>query len=256
MSGIEIDFEGPVARLSMNFGGKLNLIGKAAIDDLKAAVLSLRDREGLRVALLAGAPGKAFAGGVDIREMRHLAPGSAREFISALAGVFRAIRELEIPVVAVIRGYAIGGGLELAMACDMRIAASDARFGMPEVKVGIPSVIEAALLPRLVGWGRAQYLLYTGEMIDADRALNIGLVDRVATHAELDQNARELVEQIASCGPAAIRAQKRLFRTWYESHLESSVAAGIEEFDRTFETTDPHEGMNAFLEKRPARFED
>jgi enoyl-CoA hydratase/carnithine racemase len=166
------------------------------------------------------------------------------------------VRQIEVPVVAVIEGYALGAGLELAMACDVRVAAADAKLGMPEVKVGVPSVIEAAFLPRLVGWGRAQHLLYTGKMIDAGEAERIGLVDRVVPADEIRRAGRAAADEIAACGPAAIRAQKRLLCRWHESHLEESISAGIEEFDRAFETGDPREGMTAFLERRQACFED
>jgi enoyl-CoA hydratase/carnithine racemase len=256
MSGIEIAFDGPVARLAMDFRGKLNLLDVPAIGALREAAGSLQGRRGLRVAVLSGAAGKAFAGGADLRAMRGLAPGTARAFIAGLAEAFRAVREIEVPVVAVIEGYALGAGLELAMACDVRVAAADAKLGMPEVRVGVPSVIEAAFLPRLVGWGRAQDLLYTGKMIEAGEAQRIGLVSRVAPADEIQRAGRAAADEIATCGPTAIRAQKRLLRRWHESHLEASIAAGIEEFDRTFEAGDPREGMNAFLERRQARFED
>jgi len=256
MSQVNVHHDGAVARLEMDFRGKLNLMDPPAIAALRDAVRALSGKRGLRVAVLAGAPGKAFVGGADLHAMRALAPGSARAFIAGLAESFAAVRALEVPVIAAVKGYALGGGLELAMACDLRVAAADAQFGMPEVKVGIPSVIEAALLPRMVGWGRAQYLLYTGALIDAGEACHWGLIDRVAPADALDAAARALAESIAECGPSAIRAQKRLFRRWHESHLEKSILAGVDEFDRTFETPDPREGMTAFLERRPPRYED
>ncbi len=256
MSEVNVSREGAIARLEMDFRGRLNLMDQDAITSLHGAVRSLAGKRGLRVAVPSGAPGKPFVGGADLLAMRDLSPGSARAFIAGLAESFAAIRTLEVPVIAAVTGYALGGGLELAMACDVRLAAADAQFGMPEVKVGIPSVIEAALLPRMVGWGRAQYLLYTGALIDAGEACNWGLIDRVAPADGLDAAAEELAASIAACGPSAIQAQKRLFRRWHQSHLEESIAAGIEEFDRTFETADPREGMTAFLERRPPRYED
>lgn len=255
-SRVDVALEGAVARLTMSFRGRLNLMDAGAIAALTEAVASLRGRRGLRVALLSGAAGRPFVGGADMRVLRDLRPGSAREFIHRLSGAFRAIRDLEIPVVAVIEGYALGGGLELAMSCDVRVAASGARLGLPEVKVGIPSVIEAALLPRLVGLGRAQYLLYTGELVDGTEAHRIGLVDVVAAPEEIRPAAMRVTGQIAACSPAAIRAQKRLLRGWQESHLEAAVAAGVEEFDRSYACGDPREGMTAFLERRSPRFED
>jgi enoyl-CoA hydratase/carnithine racemase len=254
-STVDVSREGHVARLTMAFQGKLNLLDRAAIEALTRSVKSLRDEGGLRAVLLSGPPGRPFVGGADVTVLRDLAPGTARGFITALSGAFREIRDLDVPVIAVIEGYALGGGLELAMACDVRVAASDARLGMPEVRVGIPSVIEAALLPRLVGWGRAQYLLYTGEMIDAAEGHRIGLVDVIAPPGALEGTAASVAGVIAGCAPTAIRAQKRLLRAWHESHLDAAIAAGIEEFDRSFRTGEPREGMTAFLERRRARYD-
>lgn len=256
MSEVNVHHEGAIARLEMDFRGRLNLMDPAAIEALRDGVRSLSGRPGLRAAVLTGAPGKPFVGGADMLAMRDLAPGAARAFITSLTEAFAAVRSLEVPVIAAIGGYAIGGGLELALACDLRVAAAGARLGLPEVRVGIPSVIEAAILPRVVGRGRAQYLLYTGDAIEAEEALRWGLVDRVAPGDTLDAAAREMAESVAACGPAAIRAQKRLLRRWHETHLEASIAAGIDEFDRTFETSDPREGMTAFLERRPPSYED
>ena len=255
-SRVEIAVEGALARLTMRFRTRLNLMDERAIDSLTEAIASLRGRRGLRAAVLSGAPGRAFVGGADIRVLRGLGPGSARAFICRLTGVFRAIRGLDIPLVAAIEGYALGGGLELAMSCDLRVAASGARLGLPEVKVGIPSVIEAALLPRLIGLGRAQHLLYTGDLIDGTEAHRIGLVDMTAAAGEVQAAALRVAGRITACSPAAIRAQKRLLRVWQESHLDAAVAAGIEEFDAAYESGDPREGMTAFLEKRPPRFGD
>ncbi len=255
-SRVEVTFEGTVAHLTMSFRGRLNLMEPRAVAALTDAVLALRGRRRLRVAVLSGAAGRPFVGGADIRVLRDLGRGSAGEFIRRLTGAFRAIRDLEVPVVAAIEGYALGGGLELAMSCDLRVAASSARLGLPEVKVGIPSVIEAALLPRLVGLGRAQHLLYTGDLIDAAEAHRIGLVNVLAAPEELPAVAMRVAERIAACSPAAIRAQKRLLRAWQESHLDGAVAAGIEEFDRAYGSGDPREGMTAFLDRRAPSFED
>jgi enoyl-CoA hydratase/carnithine racemase len=255
-SRVEVTLEGAVACLAMSFRGRLNLMDARSLGAITDAVTSIRGRRGLRVAVLSGAAGRPFVGGADIRVLRDLGPGSAREFIRGLSGAFRAIRDLDIPVVAAIEGYALGGGLELAMSCDLRVASSGARLGLPEVKVGIPSVIEAALLPRLVGLGRAQRLLYTGELIDGTEAHRIGLVDVLTAPEETRSAAMREAGRIAACSPAAIRAQKRLLRTWQESHLDAAVAAGVEEFDRAYAGGDPREGMTAFLERRSPRFED
>src|SRR5689334_15819468 len=146
--------------------------------------------------------------------MATLDEGGAREFITLLHRACDALRRLPVPVIARIDGYALGAGLELAAACDIRIAAAGARFGMPEVKVGIPSVIEAALLPSLIGWGRTRRLLYTGDTIDAAEAERWGLVERCVPTAELDGAIDAALDAILACGARAIRLQKALIREW------------------------------------------
>src|SRR5689334_11003081 len=142
--------------------------------------------------------------------MATLDEGGAREFITLLHRACDALRRLPVPVIARIEGYALGAGLEVAAACDIRIASENARFGMPEVKVGIPSVIEAALLPSLIGWGRTRRLLLTGETVDAATALRWGLVEEVVPPAALDMAVERSLDAILACGPRAIRLQKEL----------------------------------------------
>jgi len=140
--------------------------------------------------------------------------------------------------------------LEMAAACDLRIASDNARFGMPEVRVGIPSVIEAAMLPRLIGFGRAAELVYTGEMIDAAEAERIGLIHKRVPPEALKEATRHWAEQILQNGPTAMILQKKLIAQWMELSLTDSIAAGIGSFRKCFQTCEPNEGMRAFLEKR------
>src|SRR5258707_14460729 len=165
-------------------------------------------------------------GGADIKEMARLDQASAEKFIIGLRDLCEAARAFPAPVIARMPGWCLGGGLEFATACDFRIAAHDARFGMPEVRVGIPSVIHAALLPRLIGWGRARWLVMTAENIDAPTALFWGLIDVVAPQGGLDGAAGKTVAALLECGPEALRAQKALLRQWEELPLERSVAPG------------------------------
>jgi enoyl-CoA hydratase/carnithine racemase len=153
-------------------------------------------------------------------------------------------------VIARIEGYALGAGLEIAASCDLRVAADSAKFGMPEVKVGIPSVIEAALLPRLVGWGRARRLLYTGEIIDAGTAERWGLVERVVAPSELEAAIEEWAAAILAAGPQAIRLQKALIGEWEELSLAEAIERGIEAFAGAYETREPAERMGAFLRRK------
>jgi enoyl-CoA hydratase/carnithine racemase len=154
-----------------------------------------------------------------------------------------------VPVIARIEGYALGAGLEIAASCDLRIAADTATFGMPELKVGIPSVIEAALLPRLIGWGRARWLLYSGEMIGAERAGRWGLVERVVSSSELEAAVETCVASILAAGPRAIRLQKTLVREWESLSLSDAIARGIDAFAEAYTTREPRERMSAFLDR-------
>jgi enoyl-CoA hydratase/carnithine racemase len=156
---------------------------------------------------------------------------------------------MPVPVIARINGYCLGAGLEIAAGCDLRVAADTAVFGMPEVKVGIPSVIEAALLPRLVGWGRAAALVLTGETIDAAEALRIGLVERVVPPSGLDAAVERWVAALLAAGPRALRLQKRLMREWERLPLDDAIAAGVATFRASYETDEPHRLMQRFLDR-------
>jgi enoyl-CoA hydratase/carnithine racemase len=147
-------------------------------------------------------------------------------------------------------GWCLGGGLEVAAACDFRVAAADARFGMPEVRVGIPSVIHAALLPRLIGWGRARWLVMTAENIDAPTALAWGLVDRVAPQGGLDAAVEDVVKMLLECGAEALRSQKALLRQWEELPLTESVNLSIGVFGKSFLTDEPTRLMQGFVNRK------
>ena len=175
---------------------------------------------------------------------------SAEAFISRLRDLCEAVRAFPAPVIARMPGWCLGGGLEVAAACDFRVAAHDAKFGMPEVKVGIPSVIHAALLPRLIGSGRARWLVMTAEIIDAPTALAWGLVDVVAAKGELDAAVEKTIATLLGCGPQALRAQKQLIRKWEELPLTESVNASIEVFGQCFRSEEPRRMMRAFIDRK------
>ena len=161
------------------------------------------------------------------------------------------MHEAPFPTVAMVNGACLGAGFELAMACDLRTAAAGAPLGLPEVRVGIPSVIEAALLPALIGPGRAAEILLTGDSVTAETALAWGLVNRVAPAAELERVTLDLAGRIVECGPAAIRLQKELIIRWRNTDLRAAIEAGIDAFARSYATDEPREAMRAYLEKRP-----
>jgi enoyl-CoA hydratase/carnithine racemase len=183
--------------------------------------------------------------------MMDLDPEGAERFITDLHRCCLAIRQAELIALASINGFALGGGLEMAASCDLHIASDNARFGMPEVRVGIPSVIEASLLPRLIGVGRAAELVYTGEMIDAAEAERIGLINKRVPQEALKEATRQWADQLLRNGPTAMFLQKKLIAQWIELNLTESIAAGIRAFRECFQTQEPREGMKAFLEKRP-----
>jgi enoyl-CoA hydratase/carnithine racemase len=238
---------GRVAHVTVDHPGKLNILNRALIAALGEQLTALGGDETLRAVVLRGAGERAFIGGADIRDMAALDEASAREFITLLHRACDAARRLPVPVIARIEGYALGAGLEVAAACDIRIAAEGACFGMPELKVGIPSVVEAALLPSLIGWGRTRRLLYTGETIDAAEAERWGLVERCVPKAELDGAVEQTLQAILACGARAIRLQKALIREWEDLPLSQAIARGIARFGDAFKTDEPKRMMGAFL---------
>jgi enoyl-CoA hydratase/carnithine racemase len=227
---VDVEREGPVARIFLNRPEKANALNSAMLQELRAALCNLSLDESLRAVVLAGR-GNTFCGGADVGELRSLDARTAGPFVEKIHLVCKAIRDLPVPVVARLHGAAIGAGLEIAAACDLRTAAEGTKFAMPEVRLAIPSVVEAALLPRLMGSGRAAWLVLTGEPIDARRALEWGLVEEVA--ANLDLALEKLVKALLAGDGGALRVQKRLLQLWDEAPLATAVAASIEAFART-----------------------
>jgi len=241
---------GRIAQITVDYVEKLNVINTPLIKKLTAAIERFFNDDKLRVMILTGAGNRAFIGGVDINEMVGFNTSSAKAFITLLHGACNAIRNLKVPVIARISGYCLGGGLEVAAACDLRIATEDSTFGMPEVNVGVPSVIEAALLPRLMGWGKACELVYTGRSIPAAEALSCGLVERVVAPEQLDHAVMEWVEEILNAGPQAIRLQKALIRHWETLPVDQAIEKGIEIFWHAFQTDEPRKYMTRFIERK------
>jgi enoyl-CoA hydratase/carnithine racemase len=245
---------GRIATLAFDNQGKLNAIGAAMMAEFVAAAARLAEDQGLRAVIVTGAGERAFAGGVDIREMAAIeGPDAARAFITRVHQLCASVRAIPVPVIARIQGYCFGGALELAAACDLRIASESARLGMPEVRLGIPSVVEAAMLPMLIGWGRTRRLLYTGETIDAATALAWGLVEAVAPTGGLDAEVDACLADILACGACAIRQQKALMQAWERLPLADAVQAGIETFADAYRTDEPTRMMAEFLGAQAAR---
>jgi len=247
--GVERDLRG-VVRLSICNAGSLNILGSAVIDAVREGLQKLAADRSIRVLVLAGQSEKSMIGGADIKEMATLDQKSAEAFISRLRDLCEAVRTFPAPVIARLPGWCLGGGLEVAAACDFRVAAHNARFGMPEVRVGIPSVIHAALLPRLIGWGRARWLVMTAENIDAPTALGWGLIDVVAPPDGLDASVEHVIKMLLECGPEALRAQKALLRQWEELPLTESVNLSVGVFGKSFLTDEPTRLMQAFVNRK------
>lgn len=242
--------DGLVARVTLDNPKKLNIFTREAMAALVRAMREAELKDGLRAVVLTGAGDKAFVGGADLDALGSLDPASARAFIGQVHEACAAMRECPVPVVARINGFCIGAGLELAAACDLRIAVDTAVFSMPEVRLGIPSVVEAALLPRLVGAGRARWLVMTGDAIHAPEALAWGLMEKIAPAAHLDTVVNAAVDAILAGSDEAIRAQKRLCQMWEEAPLEASIRASVDEFARAYESPEPGKRIAAFRKAR------
>jgi len=241
---------GTIAYVTVDNRAKLNTLDSALMREFINAVEGLAARDDLRALVLTGAGDKAFIGGANIPEMAALGRSSARDFITLVHRTCDCLRKLPVPVIARIDGYTLGAGLEVAVSCDLRVASSRAKFGMPEVKVGLPSVVEAALIPRLIGFGHARELMMLGETIDAETALRWGLVERVVPPEALDAEIERVVAALLSAGPKAVRQQKALMREWEKLPTDAAIAAGIDAFVRAYETDEPKRMLSAFVKRK------
>jgi enoyl-CoA hydratase len=244
---------GRIARLTIDNEARLNSLNTRLMQEIVEKMAGLAADPELRLAILGGAGARAFAGGADIAEIAGLDHAGARRFIGLVHRCCAAFRRLPVPVIARIDGYALGAGLELAAACDLRVASETSAFGMPEVAIGIPSVVEAALLPKLIGAGRARRLIFTGETIGAAEALAWGLVDLVAPAAALDAAIDRLARPILAAGPRAIRLQKSLILDWEELPTSVAVERGIDAFVAAFDSDEPARMAGAALARLQAR---
>jgi len=245
---------GLIAFVTVNNAPHLNAMNSALMDEFIGTLSPLATNAELRAVVLTGAGDKAFIGGADIREMSALSTaGEGRRFITRLHKCCDAIRAIPVPTIARINGLTLGGGLEIAAACDVRIAVESAIFGMPEVKLGIPSVIEAALLPMLIGWGRTRQILLFGENFSALDARSWGLVNELVSSHDLDNAVGLWLDKLLSCSPGAVRLQKQLIRSWEDLPLRSAIEAGIESFATAVQSGESSAAMRDFLDRQKAR---
>ncbi len=250
---IRRDRDGAVATISIDNTARLNCLGQAQITAFIDAVTTLADDPDLRVLIVTGEGDRAFIGGANLHELGALDPPKARDFLILIHRMCKVLRDLPVPVIARVNGFCLGAGLEVMAACDMHIASDNAVFGMPEVKIGLPSVVEAALLPQLIGWGRTKLLLYTGDNIDARTALDWGLVEKVVPAADLDAALGQWVTSIVESGPKAIRLQKELIREWEAMPVNDAIEAGIRCISRAYQTDEPTRMVSEAIQRLKAR---
>ena len=252
---VDVAIADGVAVVTMNRPQALNAFNTEQLDRLSAAIRTIGHDRTVRVVIVTGAGDRAFAAGADIKEMVELTAAEGMAFGRKGQALTNAVELLPQPVIAAVNGYAFGGGCELAIACDLRIASDTARFAQPEVGLGIPPGWGGTQrLPRLVGPGVAAEMIFTGRQVDAREALRIGLVNAIHPLDQLMPAARELATQIAKNSPAAVRASKRLIAMAFFGEAGAGLAAEVATFGAAFAAPDRGEGMRAFVEKRPATF--
>lgn len=254
---IDVSTNGPVATITINNPDELNALDVVHLRDLVAAFEDVSVRKDVRVVLLTGAGERAFVAGANIKRMSVMNKAEAKEFGDLGHAVGRAIESTPQPVIAVINGFALGGGCELSLACDMRIASATAVFAQPEVSLGIPPGWGGSQrLPRLIGKGIATELIVTGRRVKAEEALRIGLVNQVVEPDQVLAAATVLAESIAKNSPSAVRASKQLIATAFDADFDAALSNEAAVFAEAFEGHDQREGMTAFVDKRAAVFED
>jgi enoyl-CoA hydratase/carnithine racemase len=250
---VRVRRNGGVVTVSVDNPARLNCLGTGQITAFIEAVTGLADDTELRVLIVTGEGDRAFMGGADLLELGELDPPRARDFLTLIHRMCKTLRDLPVPVIARVNGFCLGAGLEVMAACDLHIASDNALFGMPEVRIGLPSVVEAALLPGLIGWGRTKLLLYTGDTIDARTALDWGLVEEVVPAAELDAAVDARVASIVASGPKAIRLQKELIRDWEALPMGDAIEAGIPCMVRAYQSDEPRRMVGEAIRRLKAR---
>ncbi len=247
--GVTVARKNGVATLTMHGEKKVNIIGHALTTALVQTLEKLRQDAELRLVILTGPPGGSFLGGVNIAEMADFTADQAREFITLLHHACHGLRSLPVPSIARVEGFCLGGGMEVAAACDLRVGTAGSHYGMPETQVGLPSVIEARLLPTLIGWGRTRELLYRGNIIGAAEAERIGFLNALVPEGQADAGMQPWIDDILRADAAAVRTQKRLIEDWLESAPAVGVQASIDSFAASFHGDSANKRLKAFLNR-------
>lgn len=250
-----LEKEGQVAVVTINRPKALNALNTETLNELRAAVLDAESDATVKVIIITGSGEKAFVAGADIAQMRELPVLEGRSMTLLGQEVFTVIENLNKPVIAAVNGFALGGGCELSMACDIRVASTNAKFGQPEVNLGIiPGFGGTQRLARLIGKGRAKYYIFTGYMMTAQEAFDLGLVDKVVEPGSLMVTCKEIAATIITKAPVAVMMAKKAINHGLDMDLASGMAYEAESYTTTFASNDRVEGMTAFLEKRAAKF--
>ena len=255
LNNVTLEKEGKIAIVSINRPKALNALNSETLRDIDAAFECVENDDEVLAVILTGAGEKAFVAGADIKEMKDLTTMQGRKFGILGNKIFRRIETMDKPVIAAINGFALGGGCELAMACDMRLASSRAKFGQPEVGLGItPGFGGTQRLPRLVGMGIAKELIFSGRIFGAEEACRIGLVNRVVEPENLMTEAKALASAIIANAPIAVKLCKAAINRGMQCDIETALMYEAEAFGECFATEDQTEGMTAYIEKREKSF--
>ena len=249
-----IEKQEDICIVKINNPQAMNALNSTVLSELDCAFSQIESDQTIKVVILTG-EGRACVAGADISQMSTMSAAEGKAFGEQGAAVFRKIEQLKVPVIAAVNGFALGGGCELAMACDIRIASAKAKFGQPEVGLGItPGFSGTQRLPRLVGMGVAKELIYTADIIGADEAYRIGLVNKVAEPEALMDQAIEMAKKIASKAPIAVRYSKEAINRGCQVDIDTAIAIEANLFGLCFASEDQKEGMSSFLNKKAPEF--
>ncbi|MBL4720653.1 MAG: enoyl-CoA hydratase/isomerase family protein [Alphaproteobacteria bacterium] len=239
-----------IAWVTFNNPSKRNALGLSGKDRFIEIMTDLKHDETLRAVVLTGAGDKSFVGGSNLAEMAHYDLAMAESSATKTHRACDSVRQFPVPVIARINGFCFGSGMEIAACADMRVGADHSKFGMPEVRFGIPSGMEASVLPRLIGWGKATELVLTGDHIDANEAYRIGYLQRLVSYDALDDAVEKWIVSLLACGPRAVRIQKRLIMDWDRMSPTDGARAGIQAYVDSYRSDEPNRMMTAFVNRR------
>jgi len=239
-----------IAEIDIRRFEKRNALNAEHINAIADAAMELAGDDSIRAVVLRSEGDKVFSAGADITELAAQTAETAHGFIDTLRRAIQAVADIPVPVICRLQGACIGGAMEMAAACDLRIASEHASFCMPEVRVGIPSVIQAVLLPRLMGKGRADWLVLSGEVIDAQTAYDWGFVEKLVPAAELDTAVEQACDAILHSAPGAVRTQKRLNRSWNDLSIDQAISESMDAFAASYQTSEPADFMAKVLKPK------